>query len=202
MSETLTLQGTGVTDVEMLNTLADTNRDGAALAVGNSGTQTQRTLLKFDLSSISAGSTIDTATLTLTYAVDASSNARTLSVYRVKRAWVETEATWNSWKTGSAWSTAGCANTTSDREAADIGTATQPASPTLNTTLDITLTAAKIQEMITGGAFTNNGLLLQVDSESSDRITYYDTEEATAGYRPKLVVTYTEAVPASFFAMF
>lgn len=155
--------------------------------------EVNRTLIKFDLSSIPAGAIIDSAVLTLTYATDFSDSARTCSIYRVKQTVVITQATWNVYATGSSWATAGCSNTTSDRESDAIGSFTQPASPTLDTSVDITLTASKIQEMITGGAFTNNGFLLQVDTESNDAIGYHSAEATTTSYRPKLVVNYTVA---------
>lgn len=154
----------------------------------NGGSQVARSLVKFDLSSIPAGSLVTAASLTLTIVSDFSDNARTLSVYRVLRAWNETQATWNVYTTGNNWGTAGCANTTSDRESSAIGTATQPNAS--SGTVVVTLNAASIQEMITGGVFTNNGFLLQVASESNDMIGY-GAREATLANRPVLAITYS-----------
>lgn len=174
------------------NSATANNGTAGFIAVGedNTATATYRSLVKWDLSSIPAGSTITATTLTLTVHTDRSDNARTLSVFRVLRAWTETGSTWNNWDTGQAWGTAMCANTTSDREATDIGTATQPANPAVDSTVAVTLTASKVQEWL-DGVLTNNGILLQVATETDDGILYYSREEATATKRPTLDVTYT-----------
>ena len=158
--------------------------------IGNSngaGDQTYRSLIHFDLSTIPAGSTITAAVLRITVLDDLSDNARTISAYRVLRAWTEAGVTWNKFDGTSDWGTAGCANTTTDREAANIGTAAQPASPSINDVISITLTASKVQEWFTG-VLANNGVLLQVDTEANDAIGY-DSSEGTDV--PTLLVTYT-----------
>jgi hypothetical protein len=104
---------------------------------------------------------------------------------------IHSQATWNVYTTGNNWGTAGAANTSTDREAADIGSVSNPANPTLNTGVNISLTASKIQEMINGGVFTNNGFVLQCDTEASDGLEYHSTEASTESYRPKLVIDYT-----------
>ena len=197
----LTVQTTGVNDTYMASIDPTVNYGtDNGWAAGEDNTQVDqvsRALLKFDISSIPAGSTINSAILTLTYRSDLSSNARTLSVYRSLRAWIDTQATWNVYTTGNNWTSAGANDTTNDREATDIGNVTQPASPTLDTTVDITLTASKIQEMIAGGSFTNNGFVLRVDTETNDYISYHSTDGTTEAFRHKLVVTYIP--PAGFF---
>jgi hypothetical protein len=167
---------------------ADTNYGTlTTIAVGhkNGTAYTFRSLVKFDLSSLS-GKRIHSARLRLTYASDESGNERTGYVYRVKRNWTEAGVTWNKYNGTSSWSTAGCGSV-NDRETTEIGTWTQPASPTANTTVDITLSATAIQEMI-DGTFTNYGFLLKVDTESNDKINYHSSEAATATYRPTLIV--------------
>ena len=195
---TLTVQGSGVTDTLISGGSPTTNFGTATeMASGKFSTDVNRILVKFDISSIPSGSTITSAIITLTYSSDNSLNARTGSVYRVKRAWVEAQATWNIYSTGNNWGTAGCADTTNDREATDIGTWTHPASPTLGTSVDITLTASSVQEMISGGSFTNNGFLLQVATEVDDQISYDSTNSADTTERPKLVIIYTAPITAN-----
>ena len=74
----------------------------------------QFSLLKFDFSSVvPAGATITLATLSL-YAYTAN-GPDTLTAYRLLRTdWSESQATWNEYKTGSSWGTAGALNTTTD----------------------------------------------------------------------------------------
>lgn len=196
---TLTVQSSGVNDT-FLDYGAPTSNNGSAeqgIAGCMFGSPNHyRLLLKFDISSIPAGAVITSATLSLWYGTLFGSNATgTIEVYRVKRAWVENQATWNIWSTGNNWSTAGCDDTTNDREASNIGTASTPASPTAGTQQDITLDNAKIQEMISGGSFTNNGFMLKQQSESTweNGHEHYLTDYAAdSTKRPKLVIVYNE----------
>jgi len=167
----------------------------SVLVVGedNSFAQLFRSCIKFDLSNIPQGSRIDSAVLTLTYAEAGSfrsSNNRTIRVYRALRSFTES-LTWNTYDGTNNWGTAGCSNTTSDREATDIGSTTCNTTDIDESEKSITLTASKIQEMLTGGTFSNNGFLLKMDTESSDRFQWHSSESATSSKRPKLVINYT-----------
>lgn len=146
---------------------------------GESAGSVFRTLVQFDLSSIPSGTTVNSATLNLWIRSFTGTNTRTLRVYRVLRNWAETQATWNVYTTGNNWGTAGCANTTTDREATDIGSVSISSSIADHAQVNITLTASAIQTMITGGGFTNNGFLLKMDTESDDAGSFYPREEAT-----------------------
>jgi hypothetical protein len=194
-AETLTLQPDSTTglDTELRGSTATTNYSTAAsIGIGefNGGTSVRRGLIKFDLSSIPAKSRIVTATLTLTMANpnDFSDNARTLSAYRQLRAWVLAQTTWNIYKTGSNWGTAGGFGA-ADCEQTDIGNVAIGASEAVSSTHAIVLTPAKVQEWVSG-ALTNNGLLLKVDTETDDLYNYHSSDSLTAGARPKLVVVY------------
>lgn len=191
---TLTLQPDGTDGVDTsLDSSTPTTNYGSTVwfASGETGGAIARALIKFDLSSIPAGSTIDDATLSLWVQADVSSNTRTKRVYRVIQAWTEAGANWNTYDGSNAWATAGCGDTTNDREATDIGSASMGASESIGTEIQFTLTAAKIQEMITGGVFTNNGFIIVTDTESADYYQFDSSDGATAGERPKLVINYT-----------
>jgi len=88
-------------DTLMAANAADTKYGtGTYLAVGerNDGTGlVRRTLIKFDFvaAGIPANAVVDAVTLRLYCITDYADNAHTFRVYRTKRAWVETEATWN-----------------------------------------------------------------------------------------------------------
>jgi hypothetical protein len=157
-----------------------------------------RSLIKFDLSSIPSGSTITGVTLRIyDLASDFADNNRTLRAYRLLRTWVENQATWNIYSTGNNWGTAGAGNTSTDREATDIGSVATPGIEVAQY-YEIALTAAKVQEWFVG-TLTNNGLLLQMDTETDD-CHYYAGRDDVSGHKPELVVTYTPP-PSGFFAL-
>ena len=193
MASPLTIQGTGVSD----QGLDDRYTDRSLIGMGEAGGEAlSRSLVKFDLTDIPAGATIDSAVMTLYYTgQDYSENARAIYVYRVKRAWVQGEANWVRYAVDNNWATAGCANTSTDRESTNIGNSpTQSANPVEDVSVVFTLDASKIEEMIPGGVFTNNGFLLKVATESSDFVYYKNSLAVTSTSRPKLVVTYTPAL--------
>lgn len=204
---TLVLQPDGTDGIDtFISNFADSNfGTNSQLQVGESNADTnaiQRSLLKFDLSSIPNGSTITSAVLTLTYEQAASfraSNNRTMSVYRMIRSWSETESTWSVYSSGNNWGTAGASNTTSDREATDIGTVALATSDADESEKSITLTASKVQEWV-NGTLTNNGILLQVATELNDLYIFHSSDSATASKRPKLTIVYTP--PANMFLAF
>jgi len=148
-------------------------------------TVTRRTVMKFDLSEIPAGATIVSATLRLYFDQDLSANQRAWRVFRLKRAWVDAQTTWNSYATGSAWQTAGGFGA-NDCEQTDIGTATFSAAEAVPAYKDISLTASAISEIV-NGTFTNNGFLIKVDTEDND--CYRFAPESTTNY-PELVIVW------------
>ena len=206
MSVTLTLQPDSTTakDANLYQEEPDTfYPTPSSMSIGEDNTFTQlfRAVFQYDLSSIPAGSTILTATFTLTYAEAGnwrSSNNRVVSVYRIIRAWILAEVTWYEVDLLTNWGTPGCGNTTTDREAAAIGTATCATTDADESEKSWTLTPSKVQEWITGGALTNKGFLMQCATESSDRYQFHGSASATASKRPKLVITYNP--PSGFFA--
>lgn len=69
---------------------------------GNGSTNDlNRSLIKFDPSSIPANATITSATLSLWTTSDLSDNDRTIRIYRLKTAFDESSATWNESASGS-----------------------------------------------------------------------------------------------------
>jgi len=184
-------------DPDVLDTYIENNSptsnygtsEGLGVGEQKSITVIYRSLLKFDLSGIPSGSTITSAILTLNSdGQDLSDQSRTMRVYRVLRAWNVSQATWNVYTTGNNWGSAGCSNTSTDREATDIGSVTHPANPSSGDDIVITLTASSVEEMITDGGFINNGFLIQMDTESDDAGGFRSSQYGTEADRPKLVV--------------
>ena len=196
---TVTLQPDGTTgaDASIMSSAATTNY-GTAVEMGigeanNATSRIRRSLIKFDLSAIPSDATITSATLSLWTSTDYSSNNRAIRVYRLKRAFVESEITWNRAAVGVTWQSAG-ASGVNDRETIDIGSVQILANEPLNTEKQITLTPVMIQEMI-NGTFTNNGFIIAADTELNDAFMYKTSDHATALQRPKLVIEYTTPNP-------
>lgn len=130
----------------------------------------RRSFVRFDVSSIAAGSTVNSATLTL--CASSVTNNRTYNVHRVTASWVETSITWSNQPSVAASATS---------------SATTPPSPSCMT-WSVT---SDVQAWVDGTA--NNGLRISDNTEDSggtSLTTYATRENDTAGNRPNLSVTY------------
>lgn len=140
-----------------------------------------RMMFRFDLSAIPATANVSSS-LDLYMEFEGSANARRLGLYRIYRDWVVTQATWNNWKTGSAWETAGC-NGAGDRELTEwVG-------------LNLSATEAAGHKVITLPAVTKSdmgsyGWIAILSDETGDRYFFDFCNHATAAQRPKLTVVY------------
>ena len=201
---TTTLIETGVSTPDLV--IADYNPDtnhaaGGELTAGDNnsgGAQTQRSLIKFVMTSITAPVAVSSAVLSLYEKAAADNNSLSpfaIVFNRIRRDWVESQATYNSWKTGSAWSTAGCSHTDDDY--------VSTVSDTLN--FDATAASAYVawpssSQMIAdvegfiNGSINNYGWRMSAptaEQQSSNTIVkFYDSENGTEARRPKLVVVH------------
>ena len=167
----------------------------------NVATDVDRVLIKFDFSSIPTGSNASASALSLTIDADESDNTRTVDVFRVKRLWVETEATWNNYSTGNAWQTAGGAGA-NDRDAIASCSLSLGTSET-GTKSWTAWTFADLNAMFGASpSYANNGFLMQAQTETNDAYRYHSSGNATAGNRPNMTITYTLASGGNFFAFF
>ena len=163
------------------------------LFVGRGSFETpQRTLIKFDLSSIPADAVVSSAILYITYSNDWSTVASTLGAYRQLRAWVEAQATWDIYSTGNNWEIAGGFGP-ADCVQTDMGTVSLPAGGG-GGEISIALNASEVNGMI-NGAFANNGFLLKVVSEVESTMRGFHSSSAASG-RPKLVIEYEVISPS------
>jgi hypothetical protein len=150
----------------------------------DSGTSTDRTLIQFAVSSIPGDPVLDTVTFSIYVTADYCGYARTVRVYRLKRDWVESQATWNIYSTGNSWQTAGAAGA-DDRESTDIGSRAFSESESSGYK-DFTLTPTSKSALDLG-----YGWIVKTDTESLDMYEYASSDNATTSRRPKLVVVYT-----------
>jgi hypothetical protein len=197
-TNTYTSQPNGADGVDTyLLSTSPTNNSGTevALAVGesnNANNRFTRSLIRFDLSSIPSNAVITSATLSLWTTTDLSDNTRTIRVYRLKRAFNESQATWNEASAGVLWQSQGASGTT-DRESADIGSVQILANEAIGVEKQISLTSAQIQEMV-NGTFINHGFIIVADTELNDRFNYKSSDASNASQRPKLVIQYARQI--------
>lgn len=178
------------------NTTPTGNAGGGNMYVGELNSvanDIMRSPIKFSLSSIPAGSTINSASLRL-YDVNSafSDNARTVRWYPLLRNWVEGEVTWNNYSTGNAWATAGAGNTTTDREATDIGSVAMPEPEVAGWYEMSALTVSKLQAWL-DGTQSNYGGILVSETETND-LHNFDGRSGGNSRPPELIIAYTTAV--------
>lgn len=180
-------------DTVMSSSNPTTNFDAiGSLYAGENATEITRSVIKFDMSSITATDTCDSSTYTLTTKEDLSSNTRTHYVYRLLVAFTENQATWNDRQTSTAWNTAGAGGSGSDYDATALGSLSVTATETLNTAKNWTLSTTETKKLY-DGTYTNYGFLHKADTESDDLWGFWDAGAATSSRRPKLVVVTTAA---------
>ncbi len=145
-----------------------------------------RTLLRFDLSSIPAGATINSATLTLTNtgggAIVVSNGFKLLRLTR--QDWTEAGATWNVYKAGSNWTAAG-----GDTDATNSTTVTLAGA---NDNLIFTNVVPLIADAITNWSNLLQLMVRRVtEPGTQDFGAFYSSENGTPANRPSLVVVCT-----------
>jgi len=179
-------------------------------------------LIEFDLSSIDAGVTCTSATLYL-YRTLVRTVGITVNIYSIasaNAAWEEGnggladvgEPSWNALSADGAggitvaWAgdagqnggaDAGCSISGTDYEASLLGTFESGTSEAVGTEYSPTLTPSRIEGWL-DTPNTNYGLILRTpDDASGDAHSFGSSDHPTTGYRPKLVVEYTEEAAES-----
>lgn len=174
-------------------------------------------LLEFDLSSIVAGCTCDSATLELAHYTNGAANDWTTSVYSIavgNQAWPEGtrnatiggagDSCWSYLDQGGAgtpWAgSAGLSTAITDYESAALGSFSGNRSDAVGVRYTTTLITARVAGWF-GTPNTNYGLLLVVTSGGTSGYTgdACSSDHATAAYWPKLTVDYTLAGGGGIF---
>jgi hypothetical protein len=172
----------------------ENNKDGLSpyLSV-NTGLSwgTQRTLINFNLSSVPAGVTLDSATLTL-YATPPNwggnnTPGKPMEIYRVTSAWAEDQVTWNSRLTGINWTAPGgdYVGTTGDKDVSPY--ATDSSKPLANAPVQWDITS--LVSWWRDNPSENFGLMLL--SYPGNGLVFWSSEYGTAALRPELEIQYS-----------
>jgi PKD repeat protein len=145
-------------------------------------------LLRWDTSAIPPGATVLAAELVLEV-----TNVSTgmYGCFGLKRAWNESQATWNLAASGSAWGAPG-AGAAGDRDPTSLCTINAASLGSLTVPLNGT-GVARVQSWVDDPA-GNHGLILS-DSSTSDGADFLSSESATAVARPRLNVIYRVDAP-------
>jgi endonuclease/exonuclease/phosphatase family metal-dependent hydrolase len=146
----------------------------------------RRGLLKFDTqNTIPAGSSVTSATLTLTVKEGSSDASRSIGVYQVTTSWTEGEVSWNRRKTGTSWNSAG----------GDLGSKLDDAvvsnSAGAKVTFDVTpLVKEAVAGRLGSSRYTRLALVDLEGSTSASYREYYLPNDGNVANRPVLKVTY------------
>lgn len=188
---TLTIQPSGK-DNFMYQDAATTNYGTDAFVQVYAGTAAaQRALVEFPITwgaDIPAGATITAATFSMYHMLSGGAEGRTYWAYRLLRLdWHETQSTWNIYKTGSNWTTAGCGSDGNDYTTTGGASTTVPA---VNNWMNWSV-LAQVQTAQTGSL--QIAFMIKDGTENSAVYTrFYPREEAVqTTLRPKLVIEYT-----------
>jgi hypothetical protein len=168
----------------------DTNYDSAGyLGVGTYLSQRFRTLLKFDLTGI-PGRVVG-AKLRVYYLDGYGAPNGNVEVYRLARAWTESQATWNESTPGNSWGSAGAMGA---GDIAAVPLATVPSPPGYPAWLEVELNPVEV-EALRSGAHPNEGLLLRADWEDETAYLTHLYRGRIEVNSPQLVIAYEEPAP-------
>lgn len=176
---------------------ATTNNNSLGLEVRHSTTSpptfSESSLVNFDLSSITAGSTCTTAVLKLT--CDGTTSSGSWDVHQLLRTdWDEGQATWNVYKTATNWGTAGALGSGTDVSGNPANGSGRLAHFTGSCAVDDVISftddgmCAYISSLF--GSGTAQFAILQ-QTNGNVKLNAADDETADSSKRPKLEVTYT-----------
>lgn len=184
----VTITLTPTNDCELDRETPTANDNNTDLEIGKRPNRQKRGVFTFDISSIPAGSVIQTATLRLNR-IGGDKNTLSMSVHRLTEAYNEAQATWNNRLTGTPWTTAGGTFDPAVWSTANVDKA--------NGFKDFPGLAGLVQGW-RDGLFPNNGLLVKQTNETAvDKKQRFATREAAAASRPQLVITYLLQLPCT-----
>jgi hypothetical protein len=179
----------GTSDTMILSGSPTTNR-GTASSLNVDGSPDVGALIKWDISTIPAGSQIQSASITLNIT---NTSVDTYEIYELKQNWTELGATWNRYAAGANWQSAG-ARGANDRGSTVLGSL--KASATGKITVQLNAAGIAVVQKWLDNPQSNFGFILQDYTSASDGFDFDSREASNAANRPKLTVTYQAPAPA------
>ena len=174
----------GTRDSKLMSTKPTTNY-GSRNRLTVDGDPDVSALLYWDITSIPVGSHIRSIDVTFNVSGKSSND---YEIYRMERAWVESETNWNEFASGQSWQVPG-ADGSVDRGSTVLGFIAAP----VNGIYTIPLNAsgiAMVQSWVDNPS-SNHGIIILDYNNASDGMDLSSSEIKTAANRPKLTVTYS-----------
>ena len=175
-SPTVTLTATGDTWIQENNPSQNNGAD-SNLHVKPDSSTTFRTLIQFDLSSITPATPISCAAILL-FEKDSDSD-QTIYIHQVNASWLESQATWNNRTSANAWASAGGDYASSS--AASFA-------PDVSSTLQQVNITALVQDWVDNPG-SNFGVLLRSETSGGNTDIQFGSREGSDPV-PRLIVEY------------
>lgn len=186
--------GCADTSIDRWNPASNYENQNLRVQFTSSG-DTLSTLIRFDLSPIPADAHILSAVLSLDATSQQDDQDLVIAVYRLKKDWVPTEATWNQAAAGAPWDVPGANGLDTDR--AHVDAVTIVASHTGWIEFDLTDLVDKWHR----GAVSNDGVLLRGEGTGGPNgkalYSLVDSASGALDFRPKLTITYELGVTST-----
>jgi hypothetical protein len=177
----------GTRDTKLLGAHLTTNY-GDALTLeldGGNEVKKESALLLWDLTGISLGNTVYSVDIVLDFS---NASSESYEVYKMKRAWVEDEATWNEYASGFSWEIPG-ADGTDDRDSIVLGAIT-PSPPAGLNTISLNAAGVAVVQSWIDDPTSNHGFII-MDYTNSDGATLSSREAGAVTEHPGLTVAYS-----------
>jgi hypothetical protein len=176
----------------MLNSGSATKNYGSSTSIDVDGSPDKAALLRWDLSSVPADASVESASITLRLS---SGTNHEYEIYELLQSWNEAQTTWSQSASGSSWGAAGAQQGGIDRGTTVLGTITSSSTGFVTIALN-SAGIAVVQNWITDPT-SNHGFVIQDYANStSDGFTMSSSEHSTVSYRPRLTVAYRSAESA------
>ncbi len=154
-----------------------------------SGSSDSAGLIRWDLSSLTPSSHVDSASVTLMITTP---DASTYELYEVKRNWAEMEATWNRATTANTWQIAG-AQGVIDRGTTVLGTIT--ASALGYATIELNAAGVAVVQQWVDNPASNHGLIIADYTATTAGFAFRSQNTSSQNERPKLSLLMSASSP-------